>query len=207
MAAEAAPSNNDTKKQLAADNCKKLLPTAEWKQLQFQNFALTRSKIITMRESLIALNPNNTAALPSSQDHEMIWLEFCRQHQPKLSITLRLGQRLLEQLLQMLSEWLSDDNLADLGTASSATAAEPIVNQCDLNANEQWLGSWLYAVLSCLQTPLEPDVHSTLRDIARACIRLRNNIAIEEHEKAIPYNLFIFLIAKYFGQLDFMEYI
>ncbi|XP_037934901.1 protein Gemin2 [Teleopsis dalmanni] len=81
------------------------------------------------------------------------------------------------------------------------------VPQIDLSGSQSWLGLWLYAVLVCLEIPLEGHVIGTLREIARSCIRLRCNIAPSCLEKVTPCNLFIFLIAKVFAQFDLIGFV
>lgn len=191
-----------------------LLPTIEWKETQSCNFIRTRSKIMMLRQHLSQHNYDNNLEPPMISD-ELAWLKFCQQHQPLLSIILRFNQRTLEQLLVMLSDWLKGDRNEETGTegltiataSSSTSAAASSVAILDLACSDQWLGDWLYAVLACLHLPLEPSVHSTLRDIARSCMQLRGRLQSHEFEKAIPYNLFIYLIAKIFDQLDLLEYV
>uniref|UniRef100_A0A1A9UP86 Gem-associated protein 2 n=1 Tax=Glossina austeni TaxID=7395 RepID=A0A1A9UP86_GLOAU len=184
-----------------------LLPTKEWKFIQGNEFLRTRSKIIMLRQHLSDHNYDN-ALEPPLIDDDGAWLKFCRDNEPKLSLMLRLNQRTLEQLLSMLSIWLQesgDRDCAAVVTSSSTSSTNSMV--LDLSSSDHWLGSWLYAVLACLHLPLEPDVHSTLRDIARTCMALRSRLKAHEFEKATPYNLFIYLIAKIFDQLDFLEFI
>lgn len=181
-----------------------LLPTQEWKDAQSQDFLRTRSKILMLRQHLASHNYDNDLEPPLITDEEA-WLKFCRENQPKLSIILRLNQRTLEQLLSMLAEWLKGEHMEEIVCSSSSAAANHSI--LDLSNSDQWLGSWLYAVLSCLHLPLEPDVHFTLRDIARTLMRLRSRLKSQEFQKAIPFNLFIYLIAKIFDQLDLMEFV
>lgn len=167
-----------------------------------------------LRQHLTEHNYDNTLEPPMITD-ELAWLKFCQQHQPLLSVILRFNQRILEQLLVMLSDWLKgerDDGSAAEGlpiaaASSSTSAAASSVAILDLACSDQWLGDWLYAVLACLHLPLEPNVHSTLRDIARSCMQLRSRLKTHEFEKAVPYNLFIYLIGKIFDQLDLLEYV
>ncbi|XP_073838044.1 gemin 2 isoform X2 [Musca autumnalis] len=181
-----------------------LLPTKEWKDAQSQGFLRTRSKILMLRQHLASHNYDNNLEPPLISD-EGAWLKFCRENPPKLSVILRLKQRTLEQLLNMISEWLKGEHMEEVACSSSSAAANHAV--LDLSNSEQWLGSWLYAVLSCLHLPLEPNIHSTLRDIARTAMRLRSRLKSQEFQKAIPYNLFIYLIARVFDQLDLMEFV
>ena len=67
-------------------------------------------------------------------------------------------------------------------------------------------GPWLYALLVRLEKPLDPDVGSSLRDLVLISARERQRLAAsggENQEETIAaLNLFICLVAKYFGQGD-----
>ncbi|KAH8296345.1 hypothetical protein KR054_004929 [Drosophila jambulina] len=163
-----------------------LLPTPEWRQQQVKSFETARSQVLTIRKELAQNNYDQSAEPPLTSDQEK-WQEFCRNQQPLLSIILHLTQNDLEQLLEMLSKWLQEEEVDLL--------------------RDVWLARWLYATLVCLHLPLEPYVFSTLRYIARSCIHLRNQLKAEEGQRAAPYNLLITLIHDVFAQIDFKEYI
>ncbi|BFF97079.1 protein Gemin2 [Drosophila madeirensis] len=165
-----------------------LLPTPEWRDEQTKSFQAARSQVLEMREELTAHNYDQSAEPPLTTDTEK-WQEFCRERQPLLSTLLHLSQSDLEQLLEMLSQWLQ---------------AEESV---DLLIRDVWLGRWLYATLVCLHLPLEPFVYSTLRGIARSCIQLRNALSEQEVKRAAPYNLIITLIVQVFAQSDMETYL
>ena len=72
-------------------------------------------------------------------------------------------------------------------------------------------GPWLYALLVRLEKPLTPDTASLLRDLALTAARERTRIAASlgpqdssdtPDENIAALNLFICLVAKYFGQGD-----
>lgn len=191
-----------------------LLPTIEWKNIQSCNFIRTRSKILMLRQHLANYNYDNTLEPPLITD-DLAWLKFCQEQQPLLSLILRFSQRSLEQLLAMLSDWLKGFGTGEtenggvilLSTSSANFSAPNTVAILDLVSDDRWLGDWIYAVLACLHLPLEPNVHSILRDIARTCMQYRSRLKSDEFEKALPYNLFIYLIGKIFDQLDLLAYV
>ncbi|KAH8270068.1 hypothetical protein KR018_003609 [Drosophila ironensis] len=162
-----------------------LLPTPEWRDVQVKSFLAARSRVLILRQELSHNNYDQTVEPPLTSDHEK-WHDFCREQKPLLSTLLRLRQRELETLLEMLSKWLLD----------------PV----DL-LQDAWLARWLYATLVCLHLPLEPYVFSTLRYVARSCIRLRNQLQAEEVARAAPYNLLLTLIVHVFAQSDLMDYL
>ncbi|KAH8374080.1 hypothetical protein KR200_011766 [Drosophila serrata] len=163
-----------------------LLPTPEWRQQQVKSFQIARSQVLILRKELAQNNYDQGAEPPLTSDQEK-WQEFCRNQQPLLSTILHLTQNDLEQLLEMLSNWLQAEEVDLL--------------------QDVWLARWLYATLVCLHLPLEPYVFSTLRYIARSCIHLRNQLKAEESQRAAPYNLLLTLILDVFAQTDFKEYI
>ncbi|XP_055902730.1 protein Gemin2 [Eupeodes corollae] len=170
-----------------------LRPTVQWKDAQAEDFIGIMNKVENMRKQPESNQASDITPLPLTDD-ENEWEAFCRKNTPLLSTILRIDQRLLEKLLEFESEWLSDDDGQDGADV-------------DLCGKDQWLGAWIYSSLACLRMPLEPDVHSILRDIAKTCIRLRNKLGPEDVEKAVPYNLFILIICKVFAQLDLAEFI
>ncbi|GBP97656.1 Protein Gemin2 [Eumeta japonica] len=95
--------------------------------------------------------------------------------------------------LELEVRWMPYELLIKRVNLSTSAAPSP-VPILDLASSDRWLGDWFYAVLACLHLPLEPNVHSTLRDIARTCMQYRSLLKSHEFEKAIPYNLFIYLI-------------
>ena len=67
-------------------------------------------------------------------------------------------------------------------------------------------GPWLYSLLVRIEKPLDPEVGSSLRDLALFCARERRRLAASgedfKEETIAALNLFICLVAKYFGQGD-----
>lgn len=179
-----------------------------------------------LREHLQSHNYSTENEFPLSEEDSQ-WEDFCRSTPPLLSIILRINQRSMEQLLEFQSEWLrsnAEDNVEkepkitekEVGTVdemvvepslSSLSDATAISLPLDLSGKDEWLGAWLYSTLACLRLPLEPDVHSALRDIARTCIRLRNKLGDQDVTQAVPYNLFICIIGKVFDQFDLSEFV
>lgn len=97
-------------------------------------------------------------------------------------------------------EWLANDDDAD----DEATRGDEASWDLDSLAA---VGRWIYSLLGCLHSPLEPTVHSTLRDIAKAALRIRNGLAADDDGAAMaaPLNLLVCIIANNFGQADLAE--
>ncbi|XP_067613262.1 protein Gemin2 [Eurosta solidaginis] len=195
-------------------------PTKEWKEFQLIDFEQTREKVVMLRLELHRQKYDQTLEPPLTNE-PATWRKFCQENPPLLKLVLRFSQRTLEQLLEYICDWLREgeenDVLRKLATTDDATPSTSNA-ACDMtSANDEkvldltdtdaWIGTWLYATLSCLHIPIEPEVHSTLRDIARVCIRLRGRLPKTMAGKAVPYNLFICLVAGAFGQSDFGEFV
>lgn len=180
-----------------------LLPTPEWRNVQVESFKEARDHVTALRSELNSQLYDQTLEPPLTTDLDE-WLQFCREQQPLLSTLLRLSQKDLELLLEMLSNWLQQpDESIDDEPGTSASASPKTI---DLES-DSWLARWLYATLVCLHLPLKPHVFSTLRYIARSCILYRNELQANELERAVPYNLIITLIAQAFAQSDFAVYL
>ena len=102
--------------------------------------------------------------------------------EPGLNFLVSVPVHVCEQVLQYLLAWL------------------------ELTGWRSQYGPWLYALLVRLEKPLNPDVGSSLRDLVLLCARERKRLATsgEENKEEIiaALNLFICLVAKYFGQGD-----
>lgn len=136
-------------------------------------------------------------------------------NRPLLSTVLRLDQPSLETLLDYQLEWLLQGNVLggadideddDEAAVAEAASVAP-VSEWDL-ASLAAFGRWIYSLLGCLHTPLEPSVHSTLRSIAKAALDIRNRLPSASEEAtgmAAPLNLLVCIIAENFGQSDLSE--
>lgn len=119
-------------------------------------------------------------------DYERGWYNFSSENEPKLSTMLRISQdeRNLAKLLKHQYNWLQDIKIEDF------------------KLNLPWIGKWIYSSLTCINTPVEPNMHSAVREIAKQCIRLRNLFTEDMTDDVVPLNLIIAVVAKNFNQLD-----
>lgn len=189
------------------------LPTDEWKRIQYAEFAQLREQITQLRPQFArraGAGGAANAALPDIDDQQA-WRVFMHANRPLLSTMLRLDQPSLEQVLDYQLEWLlQGDSDAGVDDADDADDEDDAVNTA-ATMSPTWdlaglaaLGRWIYSLLGCLHTPLEPDVHSTLRAIAKTALGIRNGLADDESgaEMAAPLNLLVCIIAANFGQAD-----
>ncbi|XP_044022504.1 gem-associated protein 2 isoform X4 [Siniperca chuatsi] len=86
-----------------------------------------------------------------------------------------------------------------LGTSSCQTDAKPEP------ALDYSKGCWLYALLACLEKPLLPEAHSSIRQLARRCAQIRSKLESQEDEHLPALNLLICLVARYFEQNDLAD--
>ncbi|XP_014851226.1 PREDICTED: gem-associated protein 2 isoform X2 [Poecilia mexicana] len=100
---------------------------------------------------------------------------------PLLSIVSRFNQSMVLMLLDILISWFEE---------------REFVPQ---------LGRWLYALLACLEKPLLPEAHSSIRQLARRCAHLRSTMNSQEDEDLPALNLLICLVARYFEQVDLAD--
>lgn len=162
-----------------------LLPTKEWIHIQKQSFSILRDRISSLRakyKDQIMENQEKYLNIPS-EDDENSWLEYCQNNEPLLTTMFRIPQRTLEIIVEFQAKWLNND---------LAMYTE----------NKRWLSPWIYSSLACLHLPLEPNMHSILRDIAKTCIRLRNNMCTTDLDSVLPLNLLICIVSHNFNQLD-----
>lgn len=125
------------------------------------------------------------ANFPVDDDDSMAWQTYCEQNEPLLSVMFTIQQRSLEKLVEHQSNWLTDDMQW-------------------YGENSKWISQWIYGSLACLHLPLEPNVHNSLRQIAKTCIRLRNQLSDSDADiiNVLPLNLVICIVARNFNQLD-----
>ncbi|XP_012288758.1 gem-associated protein 2 [Orussus abietinus] len=168
-----------------------LRPTLDWQKCQTIDFSKLRMYITRLRNKL-EMEPKRkplTTNLPDIDDQSG-WVNFCtgfsgegyELYDPTLSIVLSLSQFMIEQILEHLVQFIETQN-----TISKT------------------LGQWIYALLVVLELPLNPDMCSCLRSLARACSIIRANLTTADPHEVTSLNLFICLIARYFRQLDLVD--
>lgn len=114
-------------------------------------------------------------------------MDYCRDNKPLISCMQKINQRTLEELLGHLKDHMFE------------------ITEADLSSSEAWLGQWIYACLAWIHLPLEPEHHSVLREIIRACIKFRKSLNVGQEEKALSLNLLICIIGNNFNQFDLKD--
>lgn len=163
----------------------RMLPTTEWLHLQTHSFQKLHDRITSIRQSNKCDEHILTAnSVPDDDNDSNLWLEYCTNTEPLLSVVLQINQRSLEKLIEMESMWFADD-------------IEWYMN------NRNWFPKWVYSSLACLRLPLEPSLLSALRKICKTCIRIRNQLSADSSiDCAFPLNLIICVVTRNFHQSD-----
>lgn len=180
-------------------------PSLSWQQMQMSKFSDVRQSICKNRKHWSSQTLDDNVLMPKATDEEG-WKLFCLgkrvrlgstsdpdDHQspeidyslvgfpPFLSIVSRLNQSTVLVVLEILIGWFEESDFVPQ------------------------LGRWLYALLACLEKPLIPEAHSTIRQLARRCAQLRSTLRSQDDEKLPALNLLICLVARYFEQSDLAD--
>ncbi|KAG8039634.1 hypothetical protein G9C98_000363 [Cotesia typhae] len=166
-----------------------LCPTLEWQNCQVANFSELRLHVAKLEiEKKNSRDKNKSEVLPNKENQKG-WIDFFlgsndqEVHFPTLDTIFCIKDhiQLVDQLLEYLVEEVESQGLTTQ------------------------LGRWIYALLSVVDLPLDPDVCSCLRKLARACSRARANLTCSNDAEVSTMNLFICLVARYFRQLDLAD--
>lgn len=176
-------------------------PTKEWQQIQMERFESLQTRIVQMRSDP-ALSEKIVQQLPidpcNEDEEEENVIKYCETNEPLLSVLLAMNQGHLEQLIEILTNYLTEN-------AENPNFLEAIQRSSD----SSWVCMWIFSTLACLATPLVPEVHNTLRLIAKACILVTNHLkSLTDTPNSLiflPYNLLLVVIARNFHQFDLMN--
>lgn len=181
-------------------------PSLCWQQQQVGNFSDVRQSIAKNRIRWSSQTLDDNVLMPNVTDEEG-WKRFCLGETvyqgssscptdaepepaldynkvgfpPFLSIVSRLNQSTVLMVLDILISWFEEHEFVPQ------------------------LGHWLYSLLACLEKPLLPEAHSSIRQLARRCAQLRSTLTSQEDEKLPALNLLICLVARYFEQNDLAD--
>ncbi|XP_036981111.1 gem-associated protein 2 isoform X1 [Acanthopagrus latus] len=182
-------------------------PSLSWQQHQVSNFSGLRQSITKNRRHWSSQSLDDNVKMPKLTDEEG-WKRFCLGEMvylgissspaepepaldyskvgfpPFLSIVSRLNQSTVLMVLDVLISWFDEHEFVPQ------------------------LGRWLYSLLACLEKPLLPEAHSSIRQLARRCAQLRSTLIpqeSQEDENLPALNLLICLVARYFEQNDLAD--
>lgn len=135
--------------------------------------------------------------LPFDPTEEEESLKYCEENEPLMSVLLAMDQGHYEHLTEILANFLSD----------KVEDSEFLENV--KQSQVSWITKWIYSLLACHFSILAPEVHSSLRVIAKACILIMNHLKTlpdpPDFLTLLPYNLLTVIIAKSFHQFDLLS--
>ena len=138
--------------------------------------------------------------LPMNIEEEAECINYCRDNEPLLSIILTLDSwSQIENFVEILADFF-DENLEDLKLKSLDILCEQLI----------WIGKWTYALLACLRVPLGPEVHNSIRMIAKACLNILDHFKEKSNlphdsKQFIHLNLLVTIIVNNFHQYDLLS--
>ena len=126
-------------------------------------------------------NGSSSSSSSISNSHEVSQsINQVKNGSPSVTMLLALSQEELLQLLEYQSNWISQYGFFDQNSL------------------------WIFSLLSCLESPLNGDAYSLLRNVARAIVKQIHSKAIVQ-ESSISAHLIICVIARCFNQWDLIQ--
>lgn len=173
-------------------------PNSKWQENQLNTFSRYRDELLTNREALkMKFAKREYPGLRKKEWclYSLGWEKFeeiydkdwakCKTfafsdkgNPPLLSVILYLNQSEITTLLSYHIDWLQKIKFT------------------------HFQGEWIYALLSRLEKPLDPDTCSLLRNLSRVCSILRSELSSPEDEALKPLNIIITIISNCFDQKD-----
>lgn len=134
---------------------------------------------------------------PFDPSEEEETLKYCEENEPLLCVLLSMNQGSYQDILEHLSNYLSlkvqDDEFLENVKLSKSS----------------WITKWIYSLLACLSSVLDPEVHHSLRVIAKSCKIIVDHLKTlpepPDFLTFLPFNLLIVIIAKNFHQFDLLS--
>lgn len=170
-------------------------PTEEWQHMQKEKFIDMQKKIVHFRSDPKFEDKIADEIFDIEEYEECI--QYCQKNEPLLSVLLKIGQRELEVLIENISNHLTEQ-----------TETPEFLMEITDNDPNHWISKWIYSSLACLKIPLDPEMHSCLRVIAKSSIFIRDHFKSNPSANAnrvLPWNLLITIIARNFHQFDLLK--
>ncbi|XP_019737247.1 gem-associated protein 2 [Hippocampus comes] len=181
-------------------------PSLDWQQRQVSSFSDVRQSITKNRQHWSSHSLDDNVVMPKQADEEG-WKQFC------------LGERVSQGTLSSHADANAEAGLdyskvgfppflsivSRFSQATVLTVLDILISWFEERDFVPQLGRWLYALLACLEKPLLPEAHSSIRQLARRCAQLRSNLASQDDDNLPALNLLICLVARYFEQNDLAD--
>uniref|UniRef100_A0A3Q2PZD8 Gem-associated protein 2 n=1 Tax=Fundulus heteroclitus TaxID=8078 RepID=A0A3Q2PZD8_FUNHE len=159
-------------------------PSLSWQQRQVSRFSDVRQSITKNRTHWSNHTLDDNVRLPKLTDEEG-WKRFC------------LGEKTYPD---PSASGLTDED-QEPALDYSKVGFPPLLSIVS-RFNQ---GRWLYALLACLEKPLLPEAHSSIRQLARRCAQVRSTMNSQWDDNLPALNLLICLVARYFEQVDLAD--
>ena len=214
----AQESTNDGDKQMTDDagknsrtiNMSKNYPEEKRQMKLSEEFAYLRQKFNRVKSDSSLISVSNSAASLPKMGSQQILGRFCygKDFVARYTDANLKGQS--GQLFNVGAQGQGNTPLLGLMLKLKQTSVLKL-----LKFNLKWLdvlgfsydqGVWIYGLLICLDKPLPSEMSSTIRDLCRRAIDIRNRLT-EPYEEEILHqlNLIIVLITRFFGQPDLLD--
>ncbi|KAM6912510.1 gem-associated protein 2 [Xenentodon cancila] len=182
-------------------------PSLSWQQQQVGNFSIVRQTVTKNRNHWSSKTLDDNVQMPKLTDEEG-WKRFCLGDGVYLGVSPLLTDAELEPALDYskvgFPPFLSI--VSRLNQSTVLMVLDVLISWFEERDFAPQLGQWLYALLACLEKPLLPEAHSSIRQLARRCAQLRSTLDSQEDEKLPALNLLICLVARYFEQNDLADH-
>ncbi|XP_051163433.1 gem-associated protein 2 [Leptopilina boulardi] len=167
-------------------------PSLEWQKCQVDDFSKIRLYIARIRDEIQTCKRKwkpPAMKLPNVGE-EKEWIKFlCDNNDegreillPTLNVVLAINQPTIENVLEYLVDLVVEEKIIQFN-----------------------VGRWIYVFLVALELPVNPDICSCLRSLARICSIIRANKKTPDESEVNTLNLMICLVARYFRQLDLAD--
>uniref|UniRef100_A0A3B3X2L1 Gem-associated protein 2 n=1 Tax=Poecilia mexicana TaxID=48701 RepID=A0A3B3X2L1_9TELE len=174
-------------------------PSLSWQQHQVSNFSDVRQSISKNRTHWNNHTLDDNVQMPKLTDEEG-WKRFCLGEKTYLGSSSSILTEADQEPALDYSK-VGFPPLLSIVSRFNQVKLQPSV--CFLTLKQ---GRWLYALLACLEKPLLPEAHSSIRQLARRCAHLRSTmVGLLEDEDLPALNLLICLVARYFEQVDLAD--
>ncbi|XP_047026200.1 gem-associated protein 2-like isoform X2 [Helicoverpa zea] len=182
---------NTVKEHKVPEKPEKLKPTIEWQNIQIADFSDLHMYVVRMAARKKAELPTifQDTYRDFMQDGEIQWMQVFESTEPTLSHVVGLSHGVVETGLDTI-----------LSILQRIKPGESI---------DRRTGLWLHALLTVARHPPQSDDSFLLRNLCRRCAEIRAGLNLDDEnarELATPLNIFICIIAKYFGQHDLGDY-
>ncbi|XP_075215148.1 gemin 2 [Lycorma delicatula] len=203
------------------------LPSVEWQEERLADFSEVR-RIVERRRIMQSEHQVHKCYMPIIESVKG-WYKFCvgkyKSQESGCDIIEGTEDTTLEMLKDDVPEDLDGNSTTETKEDSYLEHKQPLLHLLSamsqvtiiavLDYHVEWIenkktdfhhsGSWLYALLACLEIPLIPETCSSIRSLARLAAEHRMKLDSSDDELLSVLNLIICLVGRYFRQIDLAD--